>query len=72
MGRGKNFTLSNKAHSRCLEKARREKNIPGKYDEAFIKENYHFNVMHQQKKSKRVLTDEEKKKVYNDVICTFY
>ena len=68
------FARSQKAHSRLHRKhSSITKTASGnKYDTAFIRSNYHFAVLNAQKKKNRVLSDSEKKKIYNDIILTFY
>lgn len=72
--RSTRLTRSNNAHLRLCSKHRRiaKSSIGRNYDVALVKQNYHYNVVHNQKKLGRVLNDDEKKRVYNKVIRDFY
>lgn len=64
---------SNAAHGRLHKKHQRKQvSNPAQYDKHFILSSYHFNVLNQQKKKGRMLSPEEKRKAYNNVISTFY
>ena len=56
-----------KKHSRTAETARGQA-----YDVAFVKSNYHSVVKSRQSRLGRILTRDEKKRAYEDVIFTFY
>ena len=69
----KSLILSQRAHRR-LAKKNKDLQVKDKanYDKYFIKGSYHSKVANLQEKEKRLLSREEKKKVYNNVISTFY
>ena len=72
------FKLSQMAHNRLMRSHRRKAEIANKNKQwtkntdHHIKCNYHSLVAHRQEKCGRVLTADEKKKAFNDVIDTFY
>jgi len=60
-------------HQRSLDTLKKKKyNNPMEYDQALVKMNYHSAVIKRQKKLGRVLSDSEKKAVYNDTVLTFF
>ena len=70
----RNFQRSQNAHVRLMKKhrAKAERSKGRDYDIAFIKQNYHSLCIHTQKKLKRILSPEEKKRAYSSVIKDFY
>ena len=67
------FSRSQSEHQRSLNDLKKKKyNNPMEYDQALVKMNYHSAVIERQKKLGRVLTDAEKKAVYNDTVLTFF
>lgn len=70
----KSLQRSQAAHNRLMRKHRiLAANTRGSdYNEHFIKQNYHSLVYCKQKKNKRKLTLEEKKRAYSNVIRDFF
>ena len=60
---------SNRAHKRLIKYHRKRSNGENVH---FVKMNYHSNVIFQQSKKKRVLSEAEKKAAYDSVIRTFF
>ena len=48
------------------------KNNPKTYDIGFIRESYHSRCIQALEASKKPLSKDLKKKIYNDVVCAFY
>ena len=48
------------------------KNNPKTYDIGFTREQYHARCIAVLESSKKPLSEKTKKKIYNDVVCTFY
>ena len=63
------FQRSQNAHRRLERKHSLKSNGN---NTAFVKMNYHSSVLHRQQRLKRVLSFGERKKVYDDVIKTFF
>lgn len=53
-------------HRNCIEKKQ------GNYDIHFVACNYHSLMIARQKKAKRIYNSNERKSVYNEVVCDFY
>ena len=74
----KGFKRSQKAHERLARKHLEKSKVANlqkryrDYDKHFILHSYHTLVAAWQDSRKRKLTQEEKKRAYNDVIKTFY
>ena len=67
------FACSNAAHVRLMNKHRKQQKSDSRnYDKHFILTNYHSNVLFQQKKKGRILSAQEKRLAYDDVIRSFY
>ena len=67
------LSRSQSEHQRSLDALKKKNyNNPLEYDQALVKINYHSAVIERQKKLGRVLTDAEKKAVYNDTVLTFF
>ena len=69
MARSTQLSRSNAAHKRLVNYHKKRSNGENAH---FVKMNYHYNVIWQQKKKKRVLSEAEKKAAYNSVIRTFF
>ena len=76
--KNKRFKFSQMAHNRLMRSHRHKKDIANnnkqwsKATDHHIKSNYHSLVARRQEKCGRVLTFDEKRKAFNDVIDTFY
>ena len=69
----KKLKFSQMAHKRLQGKHKTLMNKnPKDYDKHFVLTNYHSSCIHIQDRLKRKLTVAERKKVYEDVILTFY
>lgn len=67
------FNSSQRQHERLMKQHKRfMETKKGDYDKHFISCSYHSSVLEKQKKLNRVLSLDERRKVYNDVIITFY
>ena len=60
------------AHSRLKKHYGEMKNDPKNYDKAFIREQYHTRCVQLVKIAGKPLTRQQKEKIYDDVIRTFY
>lgn len=67
----KRFRCSQNAHKR-LEKYHKRNYEKNGDDTSFIKMNYHSHIQNRQAKAKKVFTKDERQRIYNDVVCTFF
>ena len=63
------FKRSQLAHRRLNQY---HKNRSNGNNHHFVKMNYHLKVMMKQSMEKRVLSEKEKRNIYNNVISTFF
>ena len=67
------FKSSQNAHERLMFKHLNcIANQKGSYDEHFVKFNYHSRCIQEQEKNHKLLSEKDKKRIYDNVVIEFY